>query len=142
MSEYSAPSKTRQQPGIDAAPTAGIISLPPAALARRRRVVRLVGLVTVVIGLGLSAIPGPKTGKQTDITETENGVTTVTHKFSYHQAYGMPFAVARAEFDEAGEIRKFGADGQEILGLFGNLAVALAIAILGAVALGRRRREP
>jgi hypothetical protein len=140
MSEYSTPVKTRQQPGIDASEPDDLAPIPPAALARRRRLVRLAGLLTFVGGLGLSAIPGPKIGTQTRITETENGVTTVVHKFSYRRTYGMPFPVANAEFDEGNEIRKLGVEGEEVFGLFGNLAVAFGIVIVGSVVIGLRRR--
>ena len=143
MSEYSTPVKTRQQPGIGATEPSDLLPIPPAALARRRRLVRLAGLLTLVGGLGLSTIPGPKTGRQTQITETERGVTTVVHKFSYHRLYGVPFPVANAEFDEAGEIRRFGMDDEQILGVFGNMAVAFGIVMVGSLLFGlRRRREP
>ena len=138
MSELLSQEKTRQQPAFDPAP-AELAPLPPQALARRRRIVRLVGLMTVVGGLGLSAIPGPKRSSHAQITETENGRTTVIHRFTYHRPYGAPFVVAKAEFDEEGSIDKFGIDGENLPGILGNMVVAFGIAMVAAFFLGRRR---
>ena len=140
MSELLSQEKTRQHAGFDEASPTDLAPLPPLALARRRRLVRLAGLLTLVGGLGLSAIPGPKGSSHVQITETENGTTTVVHKFSYYRTYGVPFAVAKTEFDESGEMKSASVQGENFVGLFGNMALALAIVLAGAFVL--RRREP
>jgi hypothetical protein len=104
--------------------------------------VRLGGLVTLIGGLALSAIPGPKGSSHIQITETEHGVTTVTRKFTYHQPYGVPFTVVRTEFEESGESRSVRVDGKEALGFIGNLAIALGIVVVFSMLVSRARRRP
>ena len=130
MSEITSQVKTRQQPGVEAPVAGGLAAIPQATLARRRRLVNLAGILGLVGGLGLSVIPGPKGSSYVKITETEQGVTTVVHKYTYHQTYGVPFVVARAELDEVGEVKKLSIDGKDALGIVGNMAVAIGTVLI------------
>jgi hypothetical protein len=133
MSEVSSELKTRQAP---AAMPSALEPLPVATLARRRRLVRWSALLVFLGGIGLSVIPGPKASSHVIHTETDNGVTTTTHKFTYNQPYGVPFVVARAELDDQGGIRRFEIPGT---GVLGNFAVSFGIVFALSAFLGRRR---
>ena len=112
----------------------------PVVIQRRRRLIHLIGLVTFLGGIGLSAIPGPKGSADAVSQVKENGVTTTVHKFSYYRPYGAPFPVARAEFNETGGgIKRFEMTGDGAFGIFANMAVAFALALGASLLLGRRR---
>jgi hypothetical protein len=101
--------------------------------------VNLAGIIGIVGGLGLSVIPGPKGSSRETITEREQGVTTVVHKFTYHRTFGVPFVVARAELEEDGEMKKLSVDGKDALGIVGNVAVAIGMVLVLSLFFGRRR---
>jgi hypothetical protein len=130
--------KTRQQPA-DLSSASALSPIPPAALAWRRRAIRLSWLMTFVGGLGLSALPGPK-GSSDTVTYSEDGGRKVAiHKFTYIRNYGVPFHVARVDLDDAGNMKNFTIKGDS--GLFGNFAVAFAISVGLLMLWGRRRRD-
>ena len=130
--------KTRQQP-IDVPSASAVAPISPESLAWRRRAIRLSWVMTIVGGLALSAIPGPKGASDTISISEENGRKVQIHKFFYSRHYGVPFHVARTDLDDAGNVNNFTIKGDS--GLFGNFAVAFVLSI-GLLALwGRRRRD-
>ena len=130
--------KTRQQP-IGVPSGSALEPIPPAALAWRRRAIRLCWLMTFVGGLGLSALPGPKGSSDTITYADDGGRQVAIHKFNYIRNYGVPFHVARTDLDDAGNITNFTIKGDS--GLFGNFAVAFAISVGLLMLWGRRRRD-
>jgi hypothetical protein len=141
MSQITSQVKTREQRGGEVPAAAGLAPIPQATLARRRRLVNLAGILGLIGGLGLSTIPGPKGSSYVKITETERGVTTVVHKYTYHRTYGVPFVVARAELEENGEMKKLSIDGKDSLGIVGNMAVAIGVVLILSLFF-RRRPDP
>jgi hypothetical protein len=127
--------RTRQEP-IDM--PSGLAALPPATLARRRRLLRWAGVFTFLVAAGLSAIPGPKGASDTITFRNENGAKTQVHQFFFSRHYGLPFSPARADYNDDGSIRRVSIKPEAFLG---NLGVALVIVIGASIFLGRRRRE-
>ena len=118
---------------------AALAPIPAATVARRRRALRLCLFLTVVGGIGLNFVPGPKGSEHTVSTVTVNGVKTQIHKFAFSRPYGMPFVVARAELDDDGGMKNIKVNAST--GVFGNFAVVFAIAFGLLALLGRRRRN-
>src|ERR1043165_7670635 len=102
MSELQTDYKTRQQP-IDVA--SGLAPMPARTLARRRRIIRYGWLATLLPGLGLSAIPGPKGSSHTVKSVTVNGGTVQVHQFDFSRPIGLPFATGRASIADDGSIK-------------------------------------
>jgi len=135
MPELSSDVRSRPQP-VEG-PSA-VAAVPQATLARRRRLIRWGGLATFVLGIGLSAIPGPKGSSHTVTTEVENGVTSQVHHFSFTRHFGVPFTTARLDYKDDGSIKDFTVEGDTFLG---NLGAALIIVIGASMFLGRKRRD-
>lgn len=134
MSELYSDSKTRLGTEFVRSPLA---PLPEPALARRRRLVRSMAALTFVGGLGLSVIPGPKTGVEHRVTSSnERGVKTQVHEFSFGRKYGLPFRTAQAHMAPSSEVERVSVHPG---GVLGNLAFALACAIGLSMLLNRRR---
>jgi hypothetical protein len=120
--------------------SAGLVApLPPATIARRRRALRLCLFLTIVGGIGLNLVPGPKNGDDTVSSANINGVRVQVHKYTFSKPYGVPFVVARAELDDAGGMKDLKVDAGT--GIFGNFGVAFAISFGLLALLGRRRRN-
>lgn len=130
--------KARQR-SVDAASALPLAPIPPAALAWRRRAIRLCWLMTFVGGLGLSAIPGPKGSSDTITYSEEGGRQVQIHQFFYSRHYGVPFHVARVDLDDAGNMKNFTVKGDS--GVFGNFAVAFLLSVGLLTLWGRRRRR-
>ena len=127
--------QTRQQP-IE---TSSVLEpLPAKTLARRRRMIRYGGLMTVMLTLGMSAIPGPKGSSNTTDIVTDHGVSTKVHHFFYSRHIGLPFTTGRADYNDDGSIKSIKVKGE---GFLGNFWVSLAIVIVSAILIGRRRRD-
>ena len=94
--------------------------------------------MTFVLGIGLSAIPGPKGSSHTITTEVDNGVTSQVHHFNFSRHFGVPFETARLDYKDDGSIKSFQAEGVAFLE---NLAVALVIVIGASLFFGRKRRN-
>jgi hypothetical protein len=135
MSELYSDSKTRVATEFVQSPLA---PLQEAALARRRRLVRYMAALTFIGGLGLSAIPGAKTGVEHRITSSnDRGARTQVHEFSFGRGYGFPFRTAQSQIAPSGEVERVSLHPE---GVLGNLAFALAGAISLSILLNRRRR--
>ena len=137
MPELDTEYETRRTASQRATESRGLEPLPARTLARRRLLYRYCGPLTFVIGLGLSVIPGPKGSSHTVETKTEHGLTTQIHKYAFTRGIGVPFRTGTAVYgDDA--IDNIRIEGH---GFFGNCAVALGIVMVGAVVVGRRRRD-
>jgi hypothetical protein len=128
--------KTREQP-VEAAPGyAAVAPLPEKTLARRRRLIRYGGVMTFLLALGLSAIPGPKGSSDITTYVTERGVKTEIRQFFFSRHVGLPFATGRIDYEDNGAIRRVSVKGP---GFLGNLAVAFSIVVVLSIFMGRRR---
>ena len=105
--------------------------------SHRRRLIRLYGTLTLIGGLALSAIPGPKGSSHTITTSTENGVSTQVHRFSYYRPIGFPFVTGEATLSESGALMDVSVKPGNVLA---NLVVSLLVAIGLSLFIGRRRR--
>ena len=74
--------KTREQPVDPAAGPRPLAPLPEKTLARRRRLIRYGGVMTFLLAIGLSAIPGPKGSSNTITFVTERGVRTQVRRYA------------------------------------------------------------
>jgi hypothetical protein len=135
MTELYEDYRARQQP-IDA--SSALAPLPAKTLARRRRMIRYGGLMTVLLTLGLSAIPGPKGSSNTTEVVTDHGTTIQVRRFFYSRHVGLPFTTGRADYNDDGSIKDIKIEGS---GFFGNFWVSLATVIVIAILIGRRRRD-
>lgn len=135
MPELTSDIKTRQQP-VDM--PSGLAELPPATLARRRRLLRWGGVFTFLVAVGLSVIPGPKGASDTLITRDDNGAKTQVHQFFFSRHYGLPFSTGRADYNDDGSIKDIRIKPEAFLG---NLGAALVIVIVASILLGRKRRD-
>ena len=135
MTELQTDYKTRQQP-IDYG--SALAPLPPTTLARRRKLLRYGGLMAVLLGLAISAIPGPKGSSNTISHTTVNGVKTQVHQFFFSRQLGLPFQTGRADYNDDGSIRRVTFHGE---GFLGNIGVAFAIVLGASIFIGRRRRD-
>jgi hypothetical protein len=95
-------------------------------------------LITLLGGIVLSCIPGPKGTTQRITTEYQGNVKTQVVRISYRQPYGVPFAVVQTELDEHGSVRRIETDGTGAFGLLGNLATSMLV-VVALSALARRR---
>ena len=136
MTEQSTDYKTRQQP-IDAAET-GLAPMPVATLKRRRRVLQFGWLGVFVLGLGFSAIPGPKGSSETISYVGEGRAQTAVHEFYYSRHLGRPFTAGRIDLNDDGSVKSVSMKGD---GLLSNFGVALLIMIGVSIYIGRRRRD-
>src|SRR6185503_5257 len=123
MPEVYTDYKTRRQP-IDAG--SALAPLPPTTLARRRRLFRYGGLVTFLLAVGLSLIPGPKGSSHTITPTVEHGVKTQVHQYFFSRHVGLPFTTGRADYNDDGSIKDISMNGD---GFLGNFCVALALVI-------------
>jgi hypothetical protein len=135
MTELHTDYKTRQQP-IEYA--SALAPLPAATLARRRRLMRYGGLMTFLLGVALSAIPGPKGSSHTITTSVVNGVKTQVHQYFFSRHLGLPFETGRIDYNDDASIKKVVFKGD---GFLGNIGLAFAIVIGASIFLGRRRRN-
>ncbi|HET9426335.1 MAG TPA: hypothetical protein VFO55_13280 [Gemmatimonadaceae bacterium] len=113
--------------------------LDPEARRRRRRFVRVVTLLAVLGGVGLSFIPRPMP-EQPAVVEVRSGnavVRTTAGVMSGSHLHGLPFGTATAEMTPTGDLERLSVHP---MGIFGNFAVAVALA-LGLSVLFRRRRR-
>src|ERR1043165_4376776 len=139
MREVETDYRTREQPVAQASEVVSVpMPLPPKTLARRKRLMRYGGLITFVLALGLSAIPGPKGSSNTVTYSTDHGVKTQVHHFFFSRHVGLPFTTGRADYNDDGTIRDIRIEGD---GFLGNFVVALAIVIGASIFIGRRRRD-
>ena len=128
--------KTREQP-VEAAPGHGALSpLPEKTLARRRRLIRYGGVMTFLLAMGISAIPGPKGSSNTITFVTERGVQTQVRQFFFSRHLGRPFTTGRIDYEDDGSVRRVSVKGP---GFLGNLAVAFAMVVVLSIFMGRRR---
>jgi hypothetical protein len=128
--------KTREQPAEAALGHGALAPLPEKTLARRRRLIRYGGVMTFLLAMGLSAIPGPKGSSDTISYVTERGVKTEVRQFFFSRHLGLPFATGRIDYEDNGAVRKVAIKGP---GFLGNLAVAFAIVVALSIFMGRRR---
>ena len=135
MPELSSDVRSRPQP-VEG--SSAVAPVPQATLARRRRLIRWGGLATFVLGMGLSAIPGPKGSSHTVTTEVENGVTSQVHHFFFSRHFGLPFETARLDYNDDGSLKDLSVEGG---GFLENLGAALVIVICTSMFLRRKRRE-
>jgi hypothetical protein len=134
MPELSPEVRTPQQA---AGMPSAVLPLPPATLTRRRRLLRWGGLATFILGIGLSAIPGPKGSSHTVTTSVDNGARTQIHQFFFSRHYGLPFTTGRTDYNDDGTIKDFNVEAE---GFLGNLGAALVMVIAASIFLGRKRR--
>ena len=134
MPELRTDYKTRQQQ-VDFG--SGLSTLPPATVARRRRLLRWGGVMTFLLGIGLSVIPGPKGSSHTITAVEENGAKTQVHQFFFSRHLGLPFQTGRADYKDDGSISDVTFHGE---GFLGNIAVAFAIVVGASIFMGRKRR--
>ena len=128
--------KTREQP-VDAAAGHGALApLPPKTLARRRRLIRYGGVMTFLLALGISAIPGPKGSSDVTTYVTDRGVKTEVRQFFFSRHLGLPFTTGRIDYEDDGSVKKVVVKGP---GFLGNLAVAFAAVVVMSIFMGRRR---
>lgn len=135
MTELHTDYKTRQQP-IESA--SALAPLPPATLARRRRLMRYGGVVTVLLAAALSVIPGPKGSSHTITPSVVNGVKTQVHQYFFSRHLGLPFETGRIDYNDDASIKNVVFKGD---GFLGNIGVAFAMVIGASIFIGRRRRD-
>ena len=130
--------KTREQPVDPAAGPGPLAPLPEKTLARRRRLIRYGGVMTFLLAIGLSAIPGPKGSSNTITFVTERGVRTQVRQFFFSRHLGLPFTTGRIDYEDNGAVKKVSVKGP---GFLGNLGVAFAIVVALSIFMGRRRPD-
>src|SRR4051794_24278961 len=138
MSEQHTDYRERERP-IDSASERGALApMPAATLLRRKRLIRYGGLVTFLLAVGMSAIPGPKGSSQTVESTVDGGVKTQVQRFFFSRHVGLPFATGRADYNDDGTIKDVSFHGS---GFLGNFLLALAIVVGASIFIGRRRRD-
>src|SRR3954468_11897959 len=80
--------------------TASSSLLPATTIARRRRLLRWGGVMTFLLGVGLSVILGPKGSSHTITSIEENGAKTQVHQFFFSRQLGVPFQTGRADYND------------------------------------------
>jgi hypothetical protein len=138
MPETHTDYKTRAQPTERATGGVAVAPLPEKTLARRRRLIRYGGVMTFLLAIGLSAIPGPKGSSNTITVVTERGVQTQVRQFFFSRHFGLPFTTGRIDYEDNGAVKKVSVKGP---GFLGNLGVAFAIVVALSIFMGRRRRD-
>src|SRR5690349_9113863 len=89
---------SEKQQRFEAAAAGPLMALPPAVQARRRRLIRILGVVTVLATLGLSALPESNRIKSRSTYHTGSGASERTTTIvTYDRAFGRPFNVATGE---------------------------------------------
>jgi hypothetical protein len=97
------------------------------------------GLLSLVTGLGLSAIPHLGTGHATTIIDTRPGAAAqVVRVVAREHAFGLPFNTASAEMGPGSEMKSLSLHPE---GLLGNLAIAVAAYAVLLFLIARRRRD-
>jgi hypothetical protein len=137
MPELYTDYRTRQPP-IDSGSGLAPLPLPRATLVRRRRLLRYGGLLAIALGMAMSTIPGPKGSSHTIKPVMDHGVKVQVHEFFFSRHYGLPFPVARVDYNDNGSIKNL---SLKFDNFFGNLGVALVTVIAASIYLGRRRRD-
>jgi hypothetical protein len=115
-----------------------VAELPEKTLARRRRLIRYGGIMTFLLAVGLSAIPGPKGSSNTITFVNERGVQTQVRQFFFSRHLGLPFTTGRIDYEDNGAVKKVSVKGP---GFLGNLGVAFAIVVALSIFMGRRRPD-
>lgn len=110
-----------------------LVPIAPAVQAQRRRFVRVLGLVAVVGGAGLSAIPSNTTTWHESITSKE---TVQVHEMTFKREIGVPFRTITLTTGPGRSIQRVSVHSS---GLVGNVLTA-ALAMI-AISLLRRRRS-
>lgn len=123
---------------ITATRTTSLSALPAATIARRRRLLRWGGVMTLILGIGFSVIPGPKGSSHTISSVEVNGTKTQVQQFFFSRHLGLPFQTGRIDYNDDGSTKNVVFHGE---GFLGNIAVAFAIVVGMSIFLGRRRRD-